>query len=47
MQDVINSSGWPDKSFKFVVFNGVLHHAVETEKGIKEHFGTTKSRGDF
>lgn len=47
VQDVTDLSNWPDNSFDFVVSNGVLHHAVKTEKGIKEHFRITKSKGTF
>ncbi len=46
-QDVTDLTQWADNSFDFVVSNGVLHHAVETERGIKEHFRVTAPNGLF
>lgn len=44
-QDVTDLGRWPDGTFDFVVSNGVLHHAVETERGIREHFRVTRPGG--
>lgn len=46
-QDVTDLTQWADNSFDFVVSNGVLHHAVQTERGIKEHFRVTVPNGLF
>ncbi len=43
--DVTDLSCWESESFDVVVSNGVLHHAVETERGIREHFRILKSGG--
>ncbi|MEZ4752939.1 MAG: class I SAM-dependent methyltransferase [Bdellovibrionota bacterium] len=45
--DVTLLDKWEDQSFDFVVSNGVLHHSVETERGLQEHFRITKIGGDF
>jgi ubiquinone/menaquinone biosynthesis C-methylase UbiE len=46
-QDVTDLTQWADNSFDFVVSNGVLHHTVQTERGIKEHFRVTVHNGLF
>jgi SAM-dependent methyltransferase len=45
--DATDLSRFPDESFDVVVSNGVLHHAVETERGIREHFRITRGGGLF
>lgn len=46
-QDVTDLDRWADGTFDFTVSNGVLHHAVETERGIREHFRVTKPGGVY
>ncbi len=45
--DVTDLSRWQDGSFDFVASQGVLHHTIEAERGILEHFRVTKSGGVF
>lgn len=45
--DVTDLSAFADGSFDFVVSNGVLHHALETERGIREHFRLVRRGGLF
>lgn len=45
--DATDLSRFPDEAFDVVVSNGVLHHAVETERGIREHFRVTRRGGLF
>lgn len=45
--DVTDLSRFEDGAFDFVVSNGVLHHTVEQERGIREHFRVTKKGGVF
>lgn len=45
--DVTTLTSFADNSFDFVVSNGVLHHAVETERGILEHLRVTVKGGLF
>lgn len=45
--DATDLGRFPDESFDVVVSNGVLHHAVETERGIREHFRITRAGGLF
>lgn len=44
-QDITDLSRWSDGYFDFVVSNGVLHHTIEQERGIREHFRVTKPGG--
>jgi ubiquinone/menaquinone biosynthesis C-methylase UbiE len=46
-QDITDLRKWNDRSFDFVASNGVLHHTVEAERGICEHFRITKNGGTF
>ena len=46
-QDITDLRGWNDESFDFVASNGVLHHTLEAERGIREHFRITKHGGAF
>lgn len=46
-QDITDLRNWNDASFDFVASNGVLHHTVDAERGIREHFRITKHGGTF
>jgi ubiquinone/menaquinone biosynthesis C-methylase UbiE len=46
-QDITDLSDWSDESFDFVVSNGVLHHTLAPEKGLREHFRITRKDGAF
>jgi len=46
-QDITDLSRWDDGFFDFVVSNGVLHHTIEQERGIREHFRVTKPGGSL
>lgn len=45
--DVTDLGRFSDGTFDVVVSNGVLHHAVETERGVREHFRVTRKGGLF
>lgn len=45
--DVTDLSPWSSKAFDFVASNGVLHHTLDCNKGIQEHFRITKTNGIF
>lgn len=46
-QDVTDLTRWENGSIDFTVSNGVLHHTVEQERGIKEHFRITRPGGTY
>jgi ubiquinone/menaquinone biosynthesis C-methylase UbiE len=43
--DITDLSEFTDGYFDFVVSNGVLHHTVEQERGLREHLRVTRSGG--
>lgn len=46
-EDITDLSNWDDETFDVVVSNGVLHHTIEQERGIQEHFRVLKKGGVF
>jgi ubiquinone/menaquinone biosynthesis C-methylase UbiE len=46
-QDITDLRQWNDDYFDFVASNGVLHHTLEAERGIREHYRITKKGGIF
>lgn len=46
-QDVTDLSPFQTDSFDFVASNGVLHHTIQQERGIMEHFRITRRGGVF
>ncbi|WP_461209848.1 class I SAM-dependent methyltransferase [Desulfocurvus sp. DL9XJH121] len=45
--DITDLSAWADESFDMVVSNGVLHHTVEQDRGLREHYRITRPGGVF
>ena len=46
-QDVTDLSRFQSNSFDFVASNGVLHHTIQQQRGITEHFRITRGGGVF
>lgn len=46
-QDITDLRHWDKDYFDFVASNGVLHHTLEAERGIREHYRITKKGGTF